>query len=145
MPSIENDSSIDVAPIQEFLEKAALNSELSIRSLSDNLSENMARPISESLQISVSAPVAEKATPVFTSRGAPQDDTYNKANLVELKAQTQLLMKIAEKTGVPSQQINMAPSSSESYNTSSQSPRAGSFYTPVGDTMLNINNVGEIV
>ncbi len=145
MPSIENDSSIDVAPIQEFLETAALNSELSISKLSDNLSENNARSIMVSPQISVSAPVTEKVIPALTPQLPPQDDTYNKANLVELKAQTQLLMKIADKTGVPSQQISMAaPGGSQSYNVS-QPPQAGSFYTPIGDTMLNINNVGQIV
>lgn len=144
MPPIDNTSYIEVTPIQEFLEKAAENSDIKLRSILDNLSENKVQPVIEVPKIPISAPVSEKAIPNPNTQLPVQDDTYNKANLEQLKSQTQLLMKIADKIGIPSQQINMAPSSSESYNTS-QPPRAGSFYTPIGDTMLNINNVGEIV
>jgi hypothetical protein len=98
----------------------------------------------ESPQISILPPIAEKPAPTLNVQPPNRDDTYNRVNLEELKAQTQLLSKIANKIGIPSQQINMAAANPQSYSMG-EPPRAGAFYTPVGETMLNINNVGQVI
>ena len=145
IPPIEAAGSLETDPILKFLEKEAINSQILIRGLiSDNLIEARDQPVMESPQISILPPIAEKPAPTLNVQPPNRDDTYSRVNLEELKAQTQLLSKIANKIGIPSQQINMAAANPQSYSMG-EPPRAGAFYTPVGETMLNINNVGQVI
>ena len=105
------------------------------------------KPLPSSLvspQLSVVAPSREMPAPALNIQIPKQDTTYLRGTYEELKVQTQLLSKIADKTGVEVPQASNTTNST--LNQSMDNPPIGvPIFSSTRNSLLNFDIVGQTV
>jgi len=131
---------------QESLEvNPAYYSENSINRIATEFAQMVPSPSQGIVQIPPITPIPELPTPKLDVKIPQQESPYDRANFEQLKIQTQLLTRIADKDGRPSQQIINPPSSPSSSSGGGSALPSSSLYTPPKFNLLSMDNVGEII
>ena len=112
--------------------------------ISDLADQKPLKPSAVTPQITVITPSQEMPTPVFNIQVPKQDNTYIKGTYEELKVQTQLLSKIADKTGIEVPQASNTNNST--VNQSIDNPPVGvPLFSSTRNNLLNFDIVGQSI
>ncbi len=112
--------------------------------MSDLTEQKPLKPAAVNPQVTVITPSQEMPAPVFNVQVPKQDTTYTRGTYEELKVQTQLLSKIADKTGITVPQASNTNNST--VNQSIDNPPVGvPLFSSTKNNLLNFDIVGQSI